>query len=88
MMLRIILWLIAVGLSAVPLWILWRAGKKASSLDFRIMQNDSTLLEEDGIIISQMTGLPAGAQVTKDANIVMVPAQSTQPNGATPEEYA
>ena len=52
------------------------------------MQNDSTLLEEDGIIISQMTGLPAGAQVTKDANIVMVPAQSTQANGATPEEYA
>ena len=87
-MLRIILWLIAVGLSAVPLWILWRAGKKASSLDFRIMQNDSTLLEEDGIIISQMTGLPAGAQVTKDDNIVIVPAQSTQANGATPEEYA
>ena len=87
-MLRIILWLIAVGLSAVPLWILWRAGKKASSLDFRIMQNDSTLLEEDGIIISQMTGLPAGAQVTKDANIVIVPAHSTQANGATPEEYA
>ena len=87
-MLRIILWLIAVGLSAVPLWILWRAGKKASSLDFRIMQNDSTLLEEDGIIISQMTGLPAGSQVTKDANIVIVPAQPTQANGATPEEYA
>ena len=87
-MLRIILWLIAVGLSAVPLWILWRAGKKASSLDFRIMQNDSTLLEEDGIIISQMTGLPAGAQVTKDANIVIVPAQSTQAKGATPDEYA
>ena len=87
-MLRIILWLIAVGLSAVPLWILWRAGKKASSLDFRIMQNDSTLLDEDGIIISQMTGLPAGARVTKDANIVIVPAQSTQANGATPEEYA
>ena len=85
-MLRVILWLIAVGLSAVPLWILWRAGKKAASLDFRIMQNDSTLLEEDGIIISQMTGLPAGAQVTKNANVVLVPAQHNQANGASPEE--
>ena len=85
-MLRIILWLIAVGLSAVPLWILWRAGKKAASLDFRIMQNYSTLLEEDGIIISQMTGLPAGAQVTKNANVVLVPAHHNQANGASPEE--
>lgn len=85
-MLRVILWFIAVGLSAVPLWILWRAGKKASSLDFRIMQNDSTLLEEDGIIITQMTGLPAGTIVTENANIMLVPAQRPQENGGAPEK--
>ena len=45
-MLQAILWFVAIGLSAVPLWILWRAGKKASSLDFRIMQNDSTYSEK------------------------------------------
>lgn len=83
---RAVLWFVAVGLSAVPLWILWRAGKKASSLDFRIMQNDSTLLEEDGIIINQMTGLPAGTQVTPNANVMLVPAQRPQENGAAPEE--
>ncbi len=85
-MMRAVLWFVAVGLSAVPLWILWRAGKKASSLDFRIMQNDSTLLEEDGIIINQMTGLPAGTQVTPNANVMLVPAQRPQENGAAPEE--
>ena len=85
-MMRAVLWFVAVGLSAVPLWILWRAGKKASSLDFRIMQNDSTLLEEDGIIINQMTGLPAGTQVTPNANVMLVPAQRPQEKGAAPEE--
>ena len=85
-MLRVGLGCVAVGLSAVPLWILWRAGKKASSLDFRIMQNDSTLLEEDGIVINQMTGLPTGTIVTENANVMVMPAQHPQENGATPEK--
>ncbi len=85
-MIRIILWFIAIGLSAVPLWILWRAGKKSASLDFRIMQNDSTLLDEDGIIINEMTGLPAGTQVTKNANVMVMPAQHVHENGAIPDE--
>ena len=85
-MLQAILWFVAIGLSAVPLWILWRAGKKASSLDFRIMQNDSTLLGEDGIIINQMTGLPAGTIVTENANVMVMQTQHPQENGAAPEE--
>ena len=85
-MIRIVLWFIAVGLSAVPLWILWRAGKKSASLDFRIMQNDATLLEEDGIIINEMTGLPVGTQVTKNANVMIMPAQQIHENGARPEK--
>ncbi len=85
-MLRVVLWFIAVGLSIVPLWILRSAGKKASSLDFRIMQNDSTLLEEDGIVINQMTGLPTGTIVTENANVMVMPAQHPQENGTTPEK--
>lgn len=82
-MLQTLLWFLALGLSAVPLWILWRASKKATSLDFRIMQNDASLLEEDGITIHQMTGLPLNSQITPNANVIVVPAQA---NGARDEE--
>jgi len=50
------------------------------------MQNDSTLLDEDGIIINEMTGLPAGTQVTKNANVMVMPAQHVHENGAIPDE--
>jgi len=87
-MIETILWFLAVGLSAVPLWILWRAGKKAASLDFRLSQNDASLLEDDGVIITQMTGLPLDTRVVPNAHVEIVPEQIPQTNGAIPETLA
>jgi hypothetical protein len=85
-MIEAILWFLAVGLTAVPLWILWRAGKKAASLDFRLSQNDASLLEDDGVIITQMTGLPPNTRIVPNANVVV--EQTSQTNGAMPETLA
>mgnify|MGYP006919375666 FL=1 len=85
-MIEAILWFLAVGLTAVPLWILWRAGQKAASLDFRLSQNDATLLEDDGVIITQMTGLPPNTRIVPNANVVV--EQTSQTNGAMPETPA
>lgn len=87
-MIETILWFLAVGLSAVPLWILWRAGKKAASLDFRLSQNDASLLEDDGVIITQMTGLPLDTRVVPNAHVEIVPEQIPHTNGAIPETLA
>ncbi|MFQ3317931.1 MAG: hypothetical protein ACI8T6_001373 [Candidatus Poseidoniaceae archaeon] len=85
-MIEAILWFLAVGLTAVPLWILWRAGQKAASLDFRLSQNDASLLEDDGVIITQMTGLPPNTRIVPNANVVV--EQTSQTNGAMPETLA
>ncbi|MCH1421944.1 MAG: hypothetical protein L7U62_00435 [Candidatus Poseidoniaceae archaeon] len=73
-----LLWTLAFAASFVPIWILWRAGRKANNLDFRIAQNDSLLLEEDGVIITQMTAVPAGTQITPNAHVVMAPESEPQ----------
>lgn len=85
-MIEAILWFLAVGLAAVPLWILWRASKNAASLDFRLSQNDASLLEDDRFIVTQMTGLPLGTRVVPNANVVV--EQTPQTNGAMPETLA
>lgn len=82
------LWFLAVGLSAVPIWILWRAGKKAASLDFRLSQNDASLLEDEGVIVTQMTGLPPGTRVVPNASVEIVHEQIPQTNGTMPETLA
>ncbi|MCP2504806.1 MAG: hypothetical protein NLN65_05895 [Candidatus Poseidoniaceae archaeon] len=69
------LWFLAVGLFGIPIWILWNAGQKAASLDFRLAQNDASLLEDDGVIVTQMTGLPPGTNIVPDAHVVIVPEQ-------------
>ncbi|MGY8728325.1 MAG: hypothetical protein ACKVKS_03750 [Candidatus Poseidoniales archaeon] len=85
-MIEAILWFLALGLTAVPFWILWRAGQKAASLDFRLSQNDASLLEDDGVIITQMTGLPPNTRIVPNANVVV--EQTSQTNGAMPETLA
>jgi len=72
-----LLWFLAVGLTAISLWILWRAGKKAASLDFRLSQNDATLLEDKGVIITQMTGLPPNTRITPNADVVVTSSEET-----------
>ena len=88
MMVRTLLWFFAIGLSLVPLWILWRAGQKAATLDFRLSQNDASLLDDGGVIMTQITGLPPDARIIPNANVVLVPSPSPQANGATPESLA
>ena len=73
-MIRLLLWFVAVGLFGIPIWILWRAGQKAASLDFRLSQNDASLLEDDGVIVTQMTGLPP------NAHVVITPEQTPLQN--------
>tara|TARA_B110000305_G_scaffold117313_1_gene131738 strand:+ start:1892 stop:2182 length:291 start_codon:yes stop_codon:yes gene_type:complete len=75
-MIETFLWFLAVGLFGVPLWMLWSAGKKAASLDFRLAQNDASLLEDDGFIVTQMTGLPLGTSVVPNAHVVIAPMQT------------
>ena len=88
MMVRTFLWFCAIGLSFVPLWILWRAGKKAANLDFRLSQNDASLLEDNGVIITQITGLPPNTRVIPNANVVVMQSPGPQANGASPENLA
>jgi len=72
------LWFLALGASVVPIWILSRAGRKAKMLDLRLAENDSSLLEEDGLIITQMNAVPPGTQITHNAHVVMVPDNGPQ----------
>ena len=69
------LWFLAVGLFGIPIWILWKASKKAASLDFRLAQNDASLLEDDGVIVTQMTGLPPGTNIVPNAYVMVAPEQ-------------
>jgi hypothetical protein len=69
------LWFLAVGLFGIPIWILWKASKKAASLDFRLAQNDASLLEDEGVIVTQMTGLPPGTNIVPNAYVVVTPEQ-------------
>lgn len=79
-MIRLLLWFVAVGLFGIPIWILWRAGQKAASLDFRLSQNDASLLEDDGVIVTQMTGLPPGTRIVPNAHVVITPEQTPLQN--------
>jgi hypothetical protein len=88
MMVQTFLWFCAIGLSFVPLWILWRAGKKAASLDFRLSQNDASLLDDNGVIITQITGLPPNTRIIPNANVVVMQSPVPQANGASPENLA
>ena len=74
----VVLWFLALGASGVPIWILWRAGRKAKMLDLRLAQNDSSLLVEDGVIITQMNAVPPGTQITKNAYVVITPENGPQ----------
>jgi hypothetical protein len=47
-------------------------------LDLRLAQNDSSLLVEDGVIITQMNAVPPGTQITKNAYVVMTPENGPQ----------
>jgi hypothetical protein len=79
-MIRLLLWFVAVGLFGISIWVLWRAGQKAASLDFRLSQNDASLLEDDGVIVTQMTGLPPGTSIVPNAHVVVMPEQAPLQN--------
>ena len=66
------------AMTAVPIWILLKAVKDVSVLDSRLAENDATLLNEKGIIITQMTALPPNSVITHNANIVVAQYPSHQ----------
>ncbi|MBP03688.1 MAG: hypothetical protein CMA72_02730 [Euryarchaeota archaeon] len=70
-MFDVFLWSITMAMTAVPIWILLKAVKEVSVLDSRLAENDATLLNEKGIIITQMTALPPNSVITHNANIVV-----------------
>ena len=75
---EVVLWFLALGATAVPIWILWRAGEKAKMLDLRLAQNDGSLLDEKGLIATQMNAVPAGTRITHNAQVVMTPENESQ----------
>lgn len=70
-MFDVFLWSITMAMTAVPIWILLKAVKEVSVLDSRLAENDATLLNEKGIIITQMTALPPNSVITHNAHIVV-----------------
>ncbi len=70
-MFDVFLWALTMILTALPIWILLKSVRDVSILDSRLAENDNSLLNEKGIIITQMTALPPNSTITHNAEIVV-----------------
>ncbi|MAM36051.1 MAG: hypothetical protein CL988_02660 [Euryarchaeota archaeon] len=70
-MFDVFLWALTMILTALPIWILLKSVRDVSILDSRLAENDNSLLNEKGIIITQMTALPPYSTITHNAEIVV-----------------
>ncbi|RJU89979.1 MAG: hypothetical protein DWC08_07635 [Candidatus Poseidoniales archaeon] len=70
-MFDVFLWALTMILTALPIWILLKSVKDVSILDSRLAENDNSLLNEKGIVITQMTALPPNSTITHNAEIVV-----------------
>ena len=70
-MFDVFLWALTMILTALPIWILLKSVRDVSILDSRLTENDNSLLNEKGIIITQMTALPPNSTITHNAEIVV-----------------
>ncbi|MDP6234857.1 MAG: hypothetical protein QF364_03355 [Candidatus Poseidoniaceae archaeon] len=70
-MFDVFLWTLTMILTALPIWILLKSVRDVSILDSRLAENDNSLLNEKGIIITQMTALPPNSTITHNAEIVV-----------------
>ena len=70
-MFDVFLWALTMILTALPIWILLKSVKDVSILDSRLAENDNSLLNEKGIVITQMTALPPNSTITHNAEIIV-----------------
>ncbi len=70
-MFDVFLWALTMVLTALPIWILLKSVRDVSILDSRLAENDNSLLNEKGIIITQMTALPPNSTIIHNAEIVV-----------------
>ena len=70
-MLTVIGWILAIVVTLVPSYMIWRYAKRAVELDERIAACDSTLLTDDGLNISRLMAVPQGTQYLENAQIIM-----------------
>ncbi len=70
-MFDVFLWALTMILTGLPIWILLKSVRDVSILDSRLAENDNSLLNEKGIIITQMTALPPNSTITHNAEIVV-----------------
>ena len=70
-MFDVFLWALTMILTALPIWILLKSVRDVSILDSRLAENDNSLLNEKGIVITQMTALPPNTTITHNAEIVV-----------------
>ena len=70
-MFDVFLWALTMILTALPIWILLKSVRDVSILDSRLAENDNSLLNEKGIVITQMTALPPNSTITHTAEIVV-----------------
>ena len=74
-MFDVFLWALTMVLTALPIWILLKSVRDVSILDSRLAENDTSLLNEKGIIITQMTALPPNSTIIHNAEIVVSQSQ-------------
>lgn len=70
-MLTVIGWILAIVVTLVPSYMIWRYAKRAVELDERIAACDPTLLTDDGLNISRLMAVPQGTQYLENAQIIM-----------------
>lgn len=77
-MLTVIGWILAIVVTLVPSYMIWRYAKRAVELDERIAACDPTLLTDDGLNISRLMAVPQGTQYLENAQIIM-PSAAAMP---------
>ncbi len=66
-------WMLALGATVVPAYMIWAYAKRASELNRRIAACDPTLLTDDGLNVSRLMAVPDGAQYLENAEIIAAP---------------
>ena len=77
-MLTAVGWILAIAVTLVPSYMIWRYAKRAAELNDRIAACDPTLLSDDGLKVSRLMAVPQGTQYLENAQIIM-PAVAPMP---------
>ena len=77
-MLTVIGWILAIVVTLIPSYMIWRYAKRAAELDARIAACDPSLLTDDGLNISRLMAVPQGTQYLENAQII-VPSAAPMP---------